>query len=119
MKNYGKRIAEYMPWLLLTGCVEGICILFLALADVQVLQVLAGVLTLMTVLMYAGVCIYIVKKEQKKGICYIFKGTRGKDCRTVIAILRESRERTDAESPRLFANTTKRKRKSVEKDRRL
>ena len=66
MKNYGKRIAEYMPWLLLTGCVEGICILFLALADVQVLQVLAGVLTLMTVLMYAGVCIYIVKKEQKK-----------------------------------------------------
>ena len=62
MKNYGKRIAEYMPWLLLTGCVEGICILFLALADVQVLQVLAGVLTLMTVLMYAGVCIYIVKK---------------------------------------------------------
>ena len=45
MKNYGKRIAEYMPWLLLTGCVEGICILFLALADVQVLQVLAGVLT--------------------------------------------------------------------------
>ena len=66
MKNYGKRIAEYMPWLLLTGRVEGICILFLALADVQVLQVLAGVLTLMTVLMYAGVCIYIVKKEQKK-----------------------------------------------------
>ena len=66
MKNYGKRIAEYMPWLLLTGCVEGICILFLALADVQVLQVLAGVLTLMTVLMYVGVCIYIVKKEQKK-----------------------------------------------------
>ena len=66
MKNYGKRIAEYMPWLLLTGCVEGICILFLALADVQVLQVLTGVLTLMTVLMYAGVCIYIVKKEQKK-----------------------------------------------------
>lgn len=101
MKNYGKRIAEYMPWLLLTGCVEGICILFLALADVQVLQVLAGVLTLMTVLMYGrGLHLYRKERtEKRRGICSIFKGTRGKDCRTVIAILRESRERTDAKSP--------------------
>lgn len=66
MKKYGKRIAEYTPWLLLTACVEGICILFLALADVRALRVFAGVLILMTILMFAGVFLYVIKKEQKK-----------------------------------------------------
>ena len=70
----------------------------------------------MTVLMYAGVCIYISRKERtekRRGICSIFKGTRGKDCRTVIAILRESRERTDAESPSTICKYNEKKKKKI------
>ncbi len=121
MKNYGKRIAEYMPWLLLTGCVEGICILFLALADVQVLQVLAGVLTLMTVLMYAGVCIYIVKKEQKKeeAFALFLKEPEEETAEQLLLYCGKAEKERMQNSLRLSANTTKRKRKSVEKDRRL
>lgn len=64
-KKYIKKLGGYWPWLLLLCCVEGVAVLFLALADAEALKVLAGAGLLLTVILFGAVSWFVIQKEEK------------------------------------------------------
>lgn len=65
IKKYMRKLGGYGPWFLLLCCVEGVAVLFLALADAEALRALAGAGLLLTIILFAAVSGYVIWKEEK------------------------------------------------------
>lgn len=66
MKQKGKIIWQYGPWLLLCLGIDVFAALLLWLADVQAFYSLAGVIVLGTVLLFLGLCGILIFQERKR-----------------------------------------------------
>ncbi len=66
MKQGVRRIWPYLPWLLLLLGVDGFAALLLWIADAQAFYAMAALIVLATVLFFSGVCVLLMRREQKR-----------------------------------------------------
>lgn len=66
MRRTARAIAQYLPWLLLLLGVDAFAALLLWIADARALRALTAVIVLATMLLFAGICFVLLRRERKK-----------------------------------------------------
>ena len=66
MKHNWKICRQYLPWLLLLLGTDGVFVLLLWLADIQVLKAFAAFLVLGTLLLFSAVLSLVILRENRR-----------------------------------------------------
>lgn len=66
MRRTVRVITQYLPWLLLLLAVDAFAALLLWIADARALRAMTAVIVLATVLLFAGICAVLIRRERKK-----------------------------------------------------